>query len=125
MRFQTMEIGTGMGAVTEPRKMYRLNANKTKFYNLAKRYYPDIEPMRKTRFIKYPRVRDYALEFWSGNYHHRLLLSVCGGKVCLGDDYYAYDKKGASFASGRSSSWEGHSLEMKELLEFGLLEASG
>ena len=42
---------------------YRLTANKTKFYNLAKKFWPDIEPMRRVEFIKYHRVRDYGLIF--------------------------------------------------------------
>lgn len=32
---------------------YRLKANKTKLYAFAKQYYPNIEPMKKTEFIKY------------------------------------------------------------------------
>lgn len=38
---------------TETRKTYRLTANKTKLYALAKRIYPNIEPMKNTDFIKY------------------------------------------------------------------------
>ena len=50
------------------RAIYRLNANKTKFYKLAKKNYPEIGPMKSTRFVKYPRSRDYALDFKIGEY---------------------------------------------------------
>ena len=65
------------------RTAYRLNVNKTKFYRLAKEKYPEIGPMKAAAFIKYPRSRDYALDFKVGEYYHHLFLSVCGGKRAL------------------------------------------
>ena len=61
--------------------VYRLNVNKTKFYKLAKDRYPEIGPMKAAEFVKYPRSRDYALDFTVGEYHHHLFLSVVGGKA--------------------------------------------
>ena len=98
-------------------KAYRLNANKSKFYALAKRYYPEIVPMKQTQFIKHYRRRDYTLEFRSGSYYHSLFLSVCAGDVLLGDDWCTYDDDGEC-----TSHWECHNLTLKELLELGLLE---
>lgn len=98
-------------------KAYRLNVNKTKFYALAKRYYPEIEPRKRTQFIKHFRARDYTLEFRSGEYYHRLFLSVCAGSVLLGDDWHTYDDDGV-----RVSHWEVHRPTMDELQEFGMLE---
>lgn len=102
---------------TETRKAYRLTANKTKLYALAKRIYPNIEPMKNTDFIKYYRVRDYALEFWSGENFHHLFLSVCGGKARLADRWSTYDEN-----DERTEHWECRALEMDELREFGLVE---
>ena len=72
---------------------YRLNVNKTKFYRLAKEKYPEIGPMKAATFIKYPRSRDYALDFKAGEHYHHLFLSVCGGQARLGDDCSTYDNE--------------------------------
>ncbi len=96
---------------------YRLTANKTKFYNLAKKYWPDIEPMRKVEFVKYHRVRDYGLNFRAGDYFHQLFLSFAYGCVRLGDDWYTYDRGGK-----KTSGWECHTLTFEELMEAGMLE---
>ena len=106
-----------MSGATAARTAYRLNVNKTKLYRLAKRYYPEIGPMKAAAFIKYPRSRDYALDFKVGEYYHHLFLSVCGGKVRLGDDCYTYNDEGE-----RVSRWECHSLTMDELREFDMIE---
>lgn len=95
----------------------RLNANKTKFYNLAKLYYPDIEPCKKVEFIKYTRVRDYALDFWAGDYYHHLFLSLYADKACLGDSWSTYDDDGIEI-----KHWECHDLDLDELRKFDLLE---
>ena len=92
---------------------YRLNVNKTKLYRLAKRYYPEIGPMKAAAFIKYPRSRDYALDFKVGEYYHHLFLSVCGGKARLGDEWE------------RVSRWECHSLTLDELRAFDMAEEVG
>ena len=99
------------------KKAYRLTANKSKFYGLAKWWYPDICPMRQTSFVKYPRSRDYALDFRSGTYYHHLFLSVCGGKPLLGDQWHTYNKDGE-----KESSWETVPLKLEQLHEFGMLE---
>ena len=102
------------------RTAYRLNVNETKFYRLAKERYPEIGPMKTTAFIKYPRSRDYALDFKVGEYYHHLFLSVCGGKPRLGDDYSTYNDEG-----GKVSRWECHSLTLDELRAFDLAEEVG
>lgn len=107
-----------MSGAAGMRTAYRLNANKTKLYKLAKHYYPEIGPMKQTAFIKYPRSRDYALDFKSGEHYHHLFLSVCGGKARLGDEWHTYNEDGE-----RASGWECHGLTMDELRELGLLEA--
>lgn len=96
----------------------RLTANKTKFYTLAKRYFPELGPMRGMKFIKYPRFRDYGLEFRIGECWHSLYLSVCAGSVCLGDECITYDEDGE-----RVSTWKVHTLELAGLRELGMLEA--
>lgn len=102
------------------RTAYRLNVNKTKFYRLAKERYPEIGPMKTTAFIKYPRSRDYALDFKVGECYHHLFLSVCGGKARLGDDCSHYDDGGE-----RVSRWECHALTLDELRAFGMVEEVG
>ena len=97
---------------------YRLTANKTKLYKLAKQYYPEIEIMRKAEFIKYPRSRSYALDFRSGSYFHHLFFSVCGGQPLLGDSWSTEDDDG-----NKTSYWETHKLTLAELQEYGLLES--
>ena len=97
--------------------MYRLTANKTKFYTLAKRYFPELGPMREAKFIKYPRSRDYGLEFRAGECWHSLFLSVCGGRARLGDACTAYTEDGE-----RVSDWEVRTLELAELQKLGMLE---
>lgn len=107
-----------MSGTEATRTVYRLNANKSKLYALAKKYYPEIEPMRKTEFIKYPSVRDYALNFNCGNFHHHLFLSVCGGRPTLGDKLTQYLDNGDSL-----TDWNTHTLTLDELREFDILEA--
>lgn len=49
-----------MSGAKETRTAYRLNANKSKLYALAKKYYPEIEPMRKNgvyQISESPRLR--------------------------------------------------------------------
>lgn len=99
------------------RTAYRLNVNKTKFYKLAKSLFPEIGPMKAARFVKYPRSRDYALDFKSGEYYHHLFLSVCGGKARLGDDWHTYDEDGS-----RVSCWECNDLTIEELRKFDMIE---
>lgn len=99
------------------RTAYRLNVNKTKFYKLAKSLFPEIGPMKAARFVKYPRSRNYALDFKSGEYYHHLFLSVCGGKARLGDDWHTYDEDGS-----RVSCWECNDLTIDELREFDMIE---
>lgn len=96
---------------------YRLTANKTKFYNLAKAYYPNIAPRKDVDFIKYDRCRDFALDFSAGDCFHHLFLSVCGGKARLGDRWSTYDADGTEV-----NGWKCHDLALDELRVYGLLE---
>lgn len=93
------------------RTAYRLNVNKTKLYRLAKQYYPEIGPMKAAAFIKYPRSRDYALDFKVGERYYHLFLAVVGGKPRLAEDCYIYDDAGKQV-----SRWECHYLTLDELL---------
>lgn len=99
------------------KKAYRLTANKTRFYKLAKWWFPDICPMRQTSFVKYPRSRDYALDFRSGTYYHHLFLSVCCGRPLLGDQWHTYTEDGK-----KESGWETVPLKLEQLQELGMLE---
>ena len=109
-----------MSGAAAVRTAYRLNVNKTKLYRLAKQYYPEIGPMKAAAFIKYPRSRDYALDFKVGEWYHHLFLSVCGGKARLGDEWLAYDDEGE-----RVSRWECHSLTLDELRALDMVEEVG
>ena len=102
------------------RTAYRLNVSKTKLYRLAKQYYPEIGPMKAATFIKYPRSRDYALDFKAGEHYHHLFLSVCGGQARLGDDCSTYDNEGE-----RVSRWECRSLTLDELRALDMVEEVG
>ncbi len=106
--------------MSETGKRYRLTANKSKLYALAKSLHPDITPMKKTEFVKYFRSRSYALDFHRKNddrYYH-LFLSVCGGRPTIGEEITFYDENGE-----RHSDWDARALTPDELRDFGLLEA--
>ena len=102
------------------RTAYRLNVSKTKLYRLAKQYYPEIGPMKAATFIKYPRSRDYALDFKAGEPYPHLFLSVCGGQARLSDDCSTYDNEGE-----RVSRWECRSLTLDELRALDMVEEVG
>ena len=99
-------------------KAYYLTANKTKLYALAKHFHPDIEPMRRTRFVKHYRSRSYSLDFRSGEaaYHH-MFLSVCGGRPTLGDELTLYLEN-----DERMTDWNATTLTLDECRAYGLLE---
>lgn len=107
------------GAVAE-RTAYRLNVNKTKFYRLAKQFFPEIGPMKAARFVKHPRSRDYALDFKSGEYYHHLFLSIYRGEALLGDNWYTYEEDGS-----KVSAWESNNLTIDELRKFDMIEEIG
>ena len=109
-----------MSGAAAVRTAYRLNVSKTKLYRLAKQYYPEIGPMKAATFIKYPRSRDYALDFKAGEHYHHLFLSVCGGQARLGDDCSAYDSDGE-----RVSRWECRALTLDELRALDMVEEVG
>ena len=98
---------------------FRLKVNKARFYALAKRYFPELGGMSETRFIRYPRVREYGLEFRVGEDWHSLFLFVCGGRVCLGDERTTRAEDGS-----RLSTWESRTLELAEIKRLGMLEAA-
>lgn len=106
-----------MSGAAGTRTAYRLNANKTKLYKLAKRYYPEIGPMKRAAFIKYFRVRRYALDFWSGGRLHHLYLAVCGGAVILSDNWTEYGEEGEPIKGNVT-----YRPTSDELRELGLLE---
>lgn len=98
-------------------KRYRLKATKTRLYKLAKQFIADIAPMSKTTFYKYPRSRDYVLEFKSGPYYHHIVIMVCAGAPLLGDRRYTYNDDG-----DREEKWETHKLTVDELRALGMVE---
>ncbi len=106
-----------MSGAAGTRTAYRLNANKTKLYKLAKRYYPEIEPMKRAAFIKYSRVRRYALDFWSGDRLHHLYLAVCCGEAILSDNWTEYVEEGEAKKGNVT-----YRPTRDELRELGLLE---
>ena len=96
---------------------YRLAANKTKLYALAKRDFPDIGPMRRAEFIKYPGGHSYGLRFQIGARLYRLYLATCCGRVSL-----AYERSDQDETGDGTARWESRTLHLNELKEFGLLE---
>jgi len=58
-----------------------LKANKTSMYKLAKRYIPDLPPMRQMDFAKAPQSRSYFLKC----YDHKIYLSAVVGRPVLMD----------------------------------------
>lgn len=105
-----------MSHILPSSRCYKLTANKTKLYALVKRHYENLPPMRATQFIKYPRTRDYALDFYDGSFHH-FFFSVCAGIPSLAHRIEIYDEDG-----DRITDWDVISLEMSELHELALLE---
>ncbi len=79
----------------------QLKANKTSMYKLAKRYIPDLPPMRKMTFDKTPRTRSWWLEGF-------------GHKVYLGAGW------GCAFIMDNQTT-VGHST-IAELRELGMIE---
>ncbi len=106
-----------MTAPATAERAYRLNANKTKFYKLAKLYLPEIGPMKRAAFTKYFRVRRYALDFQIGGRLHHLYLAVCGGTVILSDNWTEYGEEGEPIKGNAT-----YRPKIDELREFGLLE---
>lgn len=96
---------------------YRLTANKTKLYALAKRDLPEIGPMRQAEFIRFQRARDYGLFFPIGTRCYRMRLSICCGRIMLEYIWFNLDEPGDG--TGR---WENRVMRPEELKEFGLLE---
>lgn len=96
---------------------YRLTASKAKLYDLAKRDFPDIGPMRRTEFIRYQRARDYGLFFSIGTRSYRLRLSALCGRFMLEYNWSGMDEPGDG-----TVHWENHTMRPEELKEMGLLE---
>lgn len=97
--------------------MMRLAATKTKFYALAKEFWPDIEPMRRTEFTKFYRVRDYKLTIKADSYYHEVFLSTCCGRALLADEYSYYEDNG-----NEVKARETHRLDLNTLRKFDMLE---
>ena len=97
--------------------MMKLTANKSKLYALAKEFWPDIEPMRRTEFTKFSRVRDYKLKFRSGTYYHEIFLTACCGRGLLADEYSYYDDY-CEETKGR----ETHRIDLDTLRKYEMLE---
>lgn len=97
-------------------RCYRLTANKTKLYGLVTRHFSGLPLMKETQFIKYPRTRNYALDFYDGAFHH-FYFSTCAGRPTLGHRIETYNESG-----DRITDWDVITLKMDELHELGLLE---
>lgn len=101
--------------------MLRLNVNKSKFYALAKTFWPDISPMKQTEFTKAYRSRDYWLIFSTGRFpettYHKVFLMTSCGKVVLCDDWCYCNDDGSN-----TTGWKTYTLDLETLRNFGLLE---
>lgn len=96
---------------------YRLTANKTKLYALAKSLYPCIEPMKIRTLSNIPASGTTLSIFGAVNTSTIFFLSVCGGQARLADWWSTYDEN-----DERTEHWECRVLELDELREFGLVE---
>lgn len=97
--------------------MAKITATKSKLYRLAKQHILFSGKMRDTTFIKYPRCRSYALDFFEGDCFYHIFFSVCGGEPMIGV------KRTWTAADGtQMHSWSAKGLSENELLQFGLLE---
>lgn len=96
---------------------YRLTANKTKLYALAKSFWPEIQPMKHTEFCKYYRVQRYGLSFRTGDYYHKLHLSMSWGKGMLVDNWTTRDDNDIEIRASETVT-----LDLETLRKFGMLE---
>ncbi|MBR0063543.1 MAG: hypothetical protein IJP67_05205 [Oscillospiraceae bacterium] len=108
-----------MSAAAERAIHYELTANKTKLYELARRYYPALPPRKEGDFIKYPRVRSYSLDFFTRDYYYHFYFSVCGGRAVLALQMREYDEEGEAV-----TNWTTYPLTIEELKELGLVEVT-
>lgn len=93
--------------------MLRLTANKTKLYTLVAAYVDNLPQMRKTKFIKFPRTPDYALNWITpeGN-RNGAFLSSCMGFPLLTIDY----------RNGENVRRVTHTMDLQELRVRGMVE---
>ena len=97
--------------------MLRLTANKTKLYTLVQKYVDNFPPMRSgTRFIKYPRTPDYALEWITPKWDKaHAFFSTCMGRPLLSIEI----KDGET---GKTVSREVYNLDLQDLRDRGMVE---
>lgn len=94
---------------------YRLKATKTKLYELVERHYGVPAKRQRAEFIKYPRSRDYALDFFHGGKKYHFFFAACAGKVILTRDV-------VDLCEDCPRSWDTVDIGLGELLELGLAE---
>ena len=97
--------------------MLRLTANKTKLYTLVQKYVDNLPPMRSgTRFIKYPRTPDYALDWITPNWDKaHAFFSTCMGRPLLSIEI-------KSGETGKTVNRTTHALNLRDLRERGMVE---
>ena len=97
--------------------MLRLTANKTKLYTLVQKYVDNLPPMRSgTRFIKYPRTPDYALEWITPKWDKaHAFFSTCMGRPLLSIEI-------RSGETGKTVSRTTHALDLRGLQERRMVE---
>ena len=97
--------------------MLRLTANKTKLYTLVQKYVDNLPPMRSgTRFIKYPRTPDYALEWITPKWDKaHAFFSTCMGRPLLSIEI-------KSGETGKTVNRTTHALNLRDLRERGMVE---
>ncbi len=96
--------------------MSKLKANKTSLYKLVAEYVDELPAAVKTRFIKYHRARDYALDWTTEDWD-------CGHAffaTCLGRPLLAIEIKDSG--DGHSISRVTHTLDVAELKRLGMVE---
>lgn len=97
--------------------MLRLKANKTSLYKLVAAYVDNLPPMRRgTKFVKYPRRPDYALDWITPKWNTaHAFLSTCMGRPLLAIEITDEE-------TGKTVSRKVYSLNLKDLRERGMVE---
>lgn len=97
--------------------MLRLKATKTSLYKLVAEFVPNLPPVRSgTRFIKYPRTPDYALD-WITPEWDTAHAFFC---ACMGHPLLSIEIK--SGETGKTVNRTTHALNLRDLRERGMVE---
>lgn len=94
---------------------YRLKATKTGLYALVRRHYGVPVKRQQTEFIRYPKSRDYGLDFYFDGQLYHFFLAACGGKVIL-------SRQITSLGEDGPKTWDTADISLAELRELDLVE---